>query len=884
MSRSYFTTKGINKSGSGSSGSGSDLEAIKAINKTISTMQIDVSSIQNTVNGLVGLSSKLSQIASRISELEKNKINTFDYYDIGHLPSSVYTTNYINTILTSSIPTVYENLDMTEKSKDNPTKLFSANCILNIPNIRLIPTVYDDFNLTEVTPGDPKVLSASKCINEFNKLPTIQWNLSESVAQPSDDKNVYNCTYINNLNIPTLIYDIFETNPINGSMYSAEYINSLKNTIPIVYNDIERTIRVQNMGEVYSCDVIDKLPLPNDIKNSIDTHTSSDRFSDKTMTNVYNTYYVDQWFDLSRNEKIGEVEDYYGTILKLRLYQRTLRKTRLKFNSEIQYEQIYGDDSQMFSFGAKNRLIDLSWSRGDNGEPTNISEFSKNENVEPFNFKEVEDEIPNFGGVFSVDKICLSDAAKYLFHVYNDDIVDENSNENDLVPDDPVPNINNDNTYELYPTKDYKFIKYSKFQLLSNLSTVYPSTDGTYSESMIFGFYEYNTPLTYMYNRLIKSDSGIKSCIGFNGDTTNSNMWEVNKDMQYVFIIGNDSISSNRNTTINGDLLVTNNGTINGNTTLGDSRNNYTHIFTGSNVGIDSPNVVIGKLEDDDLTINSRTMINSETIIKNNSIIGDANGQNESNFYGKVKINGNSVNISDIGLTVIRTVNYNSVYGCAVFGGNNMNVGELSKIVIGNSSNDSVTGLNILYHHNIGYTFKLDNDDGQFHYENSEFTMNKPFNLESTLIVDGECSLNDNLNVTGDSVLNTLTTNGDITSNGNLNVTGTTTLNGNLNVGGIINQTSDARLKTNIMEMNDDIISNLSPKSFELKSAPSKKRYGFIAQDIQNILPELVCKDDNNMLSVNYIDIIAHLVHHIQQQDKRISDLETIIKSIKNEY
>ena len=80
--------------------------------------------------------------------------------------------------------------------------------------------------------------------------------------------------------------------------------------------------------------------------------------------------------------------------------------------------------------------------------------------------------------------------------------------------------------------------------------------------------------------------------------------------------------------------------------------------------------------------------------------------------------------------------------------------------------------------------------------------------------------------------------------------------------------------------MNGDIVSSLVPKSFELKNNPTQKRYGFIAQDVQKIAPELVHENENEMLSINYIDIIAHLVHHIQKQDERISELELKMKEM----
>ena len=79
--------------------------------------------------------------------------------------------------------------------------------------------------------------------------------------------------------------------------------------------------------------------------------------------------------------------------------------------------------------------------------------------------------------------------------------------------------------------------------------------------------------------------------------------------------------------------------------------------------------------------------------------------------------------------------------------------------------------------------------------------------------------------------------------------------------------------------MNEDVISKLNPKSFKLKSDPFTQRYGFVAQDVENVIPNLVHTDEDGMMSINYIDIIAHLVHHIQKQDEKISELERLIKN-----
>ena len=54
-----------------------------------------------------------------------------------------------------------------------------------------------------------------------------------------------------------------------------------------------------------------------------------------------------------------------------------------------------------------------------------------------------------------------------------------------------------------------------------------------------------------------------------------------------------------------------------------------------------------------------------------------------------------------------------------------------------------------------------------------------------------------------------------------------------------------------------------------------KTHFGLIAQDLQQIEPDLVeeCPIDN-MLGIRYVELIPFLIHKIQTQDKRINDLE----------
>lgn len=89
------------------------------------------------------------------------------------------------------------------------------------------------------------------------------------------------------------------------------------------------------------------------------------------------------------------------------------------------------------------------------------------------------------------------------------------------------------------------------------------------------------------------------------------------------------------------------------------------------------------------------------------------------------------------------------------------------------------------------------------------------------------------------------------------------------------NSSSDQNLKENIAPLADSIstINKLNPVEFTWKNSKTKS-YGVIAQEIEQILPELVKTDHDGNLSVNYIPIIALLLDAVQELDKKVKDLE----------
>jgi hypothetical protein len=103
----------------------------------------------------------------------------------------------------------------------------------------------------------------------------------------------------------------------------------------------------------------------------------------------------------------------------------------------------------------------------------------------------------------------------------------------------------------------------------------------------------------------------------------------------------------------------------------------------------------------------------------------------------------------------------------------------------------------------------------------------------------------------------------------------------------VLTQRSDKRLKKNIKKLKIDNliekINYLKPVSFKWKSKDKGKdiNYGFIAQEFIKIFPDLIRKDNNNYLSIDYIGIIPILVKAIQELSLKVEKLEKNEKSNK---
>lgn len=117
---------------------------------------------------------------------------------------------------------------------------------------------------------------------------------------------------------------------------------------------------------------------------------------------------------------------------------------------------------------------------------------------------------------------------------------------------------------------------------------------------------------------------------------------------------------------------------------------------------------------------------------------------------------------------------------------------------------------------------------------------------------------------------------------GNLNVTGNITATGTCCA-------SDAQLKKNIAPVSGALgtIQRMRGVRYEWRHEEHPNltfdpgtHYGIIAQEVQDVLPEIVSKRENGYLGVDYNGLIPILLEAIKEQQKQIEELQLTVKSM----
>lgn len=98
-------------------------------------------------------------------------------------------------------------------------------------------------------------------------------------------------------------------------------------------------------------------------------------------------------------------------------------------------------------------------------------------------------------------------------------------------------------------------------------------------------------------------------------------------------------------------------------------------------------------------------------------------------------------------------------------------------------------------------------------------------------------------------------------------------------------QTSDARLKTNILGLNYGLseVMSLSPVRYNWKSEPGANgKIGLIAQEVKKLIPEVVIGDETKeTLGMNYSELVPVLINAIKELKGQVDDLKKEIRELK---
>lgn len=104
--------------------------------------------------------------------------------------------------------------------------------------------------------------------------------------------------------------------------------------------------------------------------------------------------------------------------------------------------------------------------------------------------------------------------------------------------------------------------------------------------------------------------------------------------------------------------------------------------------------------------------------------------------------------------------------------------------------------------------------------------------------------------------------------------------------------TSDAKFKKDITPLKNanDIISKLQgvtynwrTEEFKSKKFSTENQIGFIAQEVQKVLPAAVTKDANGDYAINYIEIIPVLTEAMKEQNATIENQNSKIENLENQ-
>ena len=93
------------------------------------------------------------------------------------------------------------------------------------------------------------------------------------------------------------------------------------------------------------------------------------------------------------------------------------------------------------------------------------------------------------------------------------------------------------------------------------------------------------------------------------------------------------------------------------------------------------------------------------------------------------------------------------------------------------------------------------------------------------------------------------------------------------------NPSSDVRLKKNIVDADEQTgnLKKLKVRTFDWKNEDGHVPAGLVAQELQEVYPELVKEVPDGSLTIDYINMVPYLIKAMQEQEERITKLEGLL-------
>ena len=77
-----------------------------------------------------------------------------------------------------------------------------------------------------------------------------------------------------------------------------------------------------------------------------------------------------------------------------------------------------------------------------------------------------------------------------------------------------------------------------------------------------------------------------------------------------------------------------------------------------------------------------------------------------------------------------------------------------------------------------------------------------------------------------------------------------------------------------------EVLNELNPVAYKWKS-DNKSDEGFIAQEVQKVVPNAVTGSDEDMYQLDYSKLVVHLVKAVKEQQTQIQELKDEIANLK---